>query len=125
LKELRGELEAADARAARLEESLAAGFAERSAMAEQLAAAEVARVAAATEKDRMADQLSQVRCFGFTAGIHHMLSAEIGANPAACRRLMALCTQHGSITVSAGFGQGDIHLYKDWMLHMVHDPQCA
>jgi hypothetical protein len=112
LKELRGELEAADARAARLEESLAAGFAERSAMAEQLAAAEVARVAAATEKDRMADQLSQVRCFGFTAGIHHMLSAEIGANPAACRRLMA-------------FGQGDIHLYKDWMLHMVHDPQCA
>ena len=61
LRDLRGELAAAEARAARLEKSLAAGFAERSSMGEQLAAAEAARAAAAAEKERTADQLSQVR----------------------------------------------------------------
>ena len=66
MRELREELAAAEARAARLEESLAAGFAERSAMGEQLAAAEAGRAAAAAEKVRTADQLSQV-CVCFRA----------------------------------------------------------
>lgn len=61
VRDLREDLAAAEARAARLEESLAAGFAERSAMGEQLAAAEAARGAAAAERERTADQLSQVR----------------------------------------------------------------
>ena len=61
VRELRDDLAAAEARAARLEESLAAGFAERSAMGEQLAAAEAARAVAAADKERTADQLSQVR----------------------------------------------------------------
>ena len=67
IRDLQDEVEAAEARAARLEESLAAGFAERSAMAEQLAAVDAARMTAATEKDRVADQLSQVQRLGKTA----------------------------------------------------------